>query len=423
MKQQTTRFWDILVVGGGASGLVAAGFGAGHGARTLVLERNARMARKVMITGKGRCNLTNQCDRDALIAHTVRNPRFLYSAYSAFSPQDVMALFESLGVPLKVERGNRVFPVSDRAVDVVDGLVRFASKQGAHFAQGRVDSVEPSQDEDGYCVTTDEGERFFARSVIVTTGGMSYPATGSTGDGYRIAQQNGHTIVLPEPSLVPIEVHEGFCSRLQGLSLKNITLTVQDMVKNKAIFQELGELMFTHFGLSGPLVLSASAHMRPMESGRYRMMIDCKPGLSTEQLDARLVRDLTENANRDFSNSLSSLLPKSLIPVMVSLSGIPGHLKCNQITRPMRQKLCSLCKGLALTATGFRPVEEAVVTAGGVSVKEIDPKTMQSKLHTGLYFAGEVLDVDAYTGGFNLQIAFSTGALAGRSAAQAVCGE
>ena len=421
MKQQTSSLWDVLVIGGGAAGLMAAGFAAGQGARTLVLERNARMARKVMITGKGRCNLTNQCDRDSLIAHTVRNPRFLYSAYAAFSPQDVMALLERLGVPLKVERGNRVFPVSDRAVDVVDALVRFASEQGARFAQGRAASVEPEAAQRKFRVATEEGEHFFARSVIVATGGMSYPATGSTGDGYRLARENGHTVVPPEPSLVPVEVHEGFCSRLQGLSLKNVTLTVRDTHRKKTIFEELGELMFTHFGLSGPLVLSASAQMRPMESGRYILQIDCKPGLSPEQLDARLVRDLSNNANRDFANSLSALLPRSLIPVIVGLSGIPGNLKCNQITRPMRLKLGSLCKSLSMTVTGFRPVEEAVVTAGGVSVREIDPKTMQSKLHPGLYFAGEVLDVDAYTGGFNLQIAFSTGALAGESAAQAAC--
>ena len=419
MKQQTPSLWDVLVIGGGAAGLMAAGFAAGQGARTLVLERNARMARKVMITGKGRCNLTNQCDRDSLIAHTVRNPRFLYSAYAAFSPQDVMALLERLGVPLKVERGNRVFPVSDRAVDVVDALVRFASEQGARFAQGRASSVQPEAAPGEFCVVTQEGEHFFARSVIVATGGMSYPATGSTGDGYRLARENGHTVISPEPSLVPVEVHEGFCSRLQGLSLKNVTLTVRDTLRKKTIFEELGELMFTHFGLSGPLVLSASAQMQPMESGRYILQIDCKPGLSPEQLDARLVRDLGDNANRDFANSLSALLPKSLIPVMVGLSGIPGNLKCNQITRPMRLKFGSLCKSLTMTVTGFRPVEEAVVTAGGVSVRQIDPKTMQSKLHPGLYFAGEVLDVDAYTGGFNLQIAFSTGALAGESAAKA----
>ncbi len=399
MKQQTSSLWDVLVIGGGAAGLMAAGFAAGQGAHTLVLERNARMARKVMITGKGRCNLTNQCDRDSLIAHTVRNSRFLYSAYAAFSPQDVMALLERLGVPLKVERGNRVFPVSDRAVDVVDALVRFASEQGARFAQGRAISVEPEAAQGKFRVVTEEGEHFFARSVIVATGGMSYPATGSTGDGYRLAQENGHTVIPPKPSLVPVEVHEGFCSRLQGLSLKNVTLMVRDTLRKKTIFEELGELMFTHFGLSGPLVLSASAQMQPMESGRYILQIDCKPGLTPEQLDARLVRDLGANANRDFANSLSALLPKSLIPVMVGLSGIPGNLKCNQITRPMRLKLGSLCKSLTMTVTGFRPVEEAVVTAGGVSVRQIDPKTMQSKLHPGLYFAGEVLDVDAYTGG------------------------
>ncbi len=416
----SNEMWDVLVIGGGAAGLMAAGFAAGEGARVLVLERNARMARKVMITGKGRCNVTNACDRDTLIANTVRNPRFLYSAYSAFSPRDVMSLMEDLGVPLKVERGNRVFPVSDRAVDIVDALVSFARKSGARFLQGRARSVTPMEGQ-GYTVTTQEGERLSAASVIVATGGMSYPGTGSTGDGYEIARQNGHTVLEAEPSLVPLEVHEGFCSRLQGLSLKNVTLSVKDTAKNhKVVFEELGELMFTHFGLSGPLVLSASAHLRPMEPMRYQVLIDCKPGLSAEQLDARLVRDLTENANRDFANSLSALLPKSLIPVMVSLSGIPGSLKCNQITRPMRQKLCGLCKAFPLTVTGFRPVEEAVVTAGGVSVHEVDPKTMQSKRCPGLYFAGEVLDVDAYTGGFNLQIAFSTGALAGRSAARQV---
>lgn len=417
--KQDGQIWDVLVVGGGAAGLMAAGFAARQGAGVLVLERNARMARKLMITGKGRCNLTNDCDRDTLIAHTVTNPRFLYSAFSFFSPRDVMALLEELGVPLKVERGNRVFPVSDRAVDIVDALVGFARRQGARFRQGRVADIVPQEDA-VYRVSTQEGEVISARSVIVATGGLSYPATGSTGDGYAIARALGHTVVQPAPSLVPVEVEEGFCSRLQGLSLKNVTLTVRDGLRHKTVFSQLGELMFTHYGLSGPLMLSASALMRPMEPGRYTMTIDCKPGLTMEQLDARLVRDLAQNANRDFANSLSALLPRSLIPVMVALSGIEGSLKCNQVTRPMRQKFCALCKGLSLTAARFRPVEEAVVTAGGVSVQQVDPKTMQSKLRPGLYFAGEVLDVDAYTGGFNLQIAFSTGALAGQSAAQSM---
>lgn len=418
--KQDGRVWDVLVVGGGAAGLMAAGFAARQGAGVLVLERNARMARKLMITGKGRCNLTNDCDRDTLIAHTVSNPRFLYSAFSFFSPRDVMALFEELGVPLKVERGNRVFPASDRAVDIVDALVGFARRQGARFRQGRVLNIVEQDNPAVYRAWTADGDVISARSVVVATGGLSYPSTGSTGDGYDIASSLGHTVVQPVPSLVSVEAQEGFCSRLQGLSLKNVTLTVRDKVLHKTVFSQLGELMFAHYGLSGPLVLSASANMRPMEPGRYAMIIDCKPGLTLEQLDARLVRDLSQNANRDFANSLSALLPRSLIPVMIALSGVEGSLKCNQITRPMRQKFCALCKELPLTATRFRPVEEAVVTAGGVSVQQVDPKTMQSKLRPGLYFAGEVLDVDAYTGGFNLQIAFSTGALAGQSAAQSI---
>ena len=406
---------DVLVIGGGAAGLMAAGTAASRGLRVVLLERNDRLAKKVRITGKGRCNVTNHCaDLQTLIAQVPGNGRFLYSAFSSFMPADTMRLFENLGVALKTERGNRVFPVSDSAHDIAEALERFAKQSGVRFATGRASELLT---QDG-CVTgvkTEDGTEYGCSRVIVATGGLSYPLTGSTGDGYRLAEAVGHTVVEPKPSLVPLVCHEGFCSDLMGLSLRNVTLRAVDTRKNRTIFAELGEMLFTHFGVSGPLVLSASAHMRPMERGRYALSIDLKPALTPEQLDKRVQRDFAENINRNYINALNGLLPKKLVPVVVKLSGIPASLKTNQITRRQRQDLVALLKDLRLTVTGFRPVDEAIVTSGGVKINEVDPKTMQSKLVNGLYFAGEVLDVDAYTGGFNLQIAFSTGRLAGQS--------
>ena len=349
-----------------------------------------------------------------LIANVPVNGRFLYGAFSRFMPSDTMDFFEEQGVLLKIERGNRVFPESDKAVDIVDALCRFAGHPNVTLTQGRVAELLV---EDGRLrgVKTEDGKRYEASSVLLATGGLSYPATGSTGDGYALARSAGHTIIEPQPSLVPLNVHEGWVSDLQGLALKNIAIAVRDMDSFRTVYTDFGELLFTHFGLSGPVILSASAHMKGMRRGKYEVQIDLKPALDEKQLDARLQRDFLQNANRVFANSLDALLPRKLIPVIVRLSGIAPGLKVNQVTKEMRQGLVSLLKGLRLTVTGFRSIEEAVVTSGGVSTKEIDAKTMESKLMPGLYFAGELIDVDGYTGGFNLQIAFSTGHLAGQS--------
>lgn len=414
---------NLVIIGGGAAGLMAACTAADeyreYPCSITLIEKNERFGRKIMITGKGRCNVTNNCDLDTLIASTPKNPRFLYSAFSLFSPQDTINFFENRGVSLKTERGNRVFPVSDKAVDIVDAL---ANAVKAHAKAKRIKTVtgvaETVLSESGKVtgVKLRDGNIIPADAVIIATGGVSYPLTGSTGDGYRFAKTLGHTVTDITPSLVPLECHEGWCSRLSGLSLKNVTLSVFESGKKKPIFKEMGEMLFTHFGISGPLVISASAYMKKMDKTDYTAYIDLKPALDISQLDSRILRDFSRQLNRDFSNSLDKLLPKSLIPVIVSLSGIKADTKVNSIDRAQRMKLCELLKALPLHITGFRPIEEAIITSGGISVKEINPATMQSKLIKGLYFAGEVIDVDALTGGFNLQIAFSTGVLAGKNA-------
>lgn len=409
--------YDVAIIGGGAAGLIAAGFAAKRGLGCAILERNERVGRKVMITGKGRCNITNMCDRDTFIRSVPKNGRFLYSAYSEFSPYDVVDLIEQMGVKTKVERGNRVFPVSDKAVDVVDALHDFAVKSGAVILQKR--AVKFSMN--GQRITAvicDDDSVVYANSVIVATGGVSYPKTGSTGDGYELAKSVGHNIISPTPSLVPLNIHEGFCSQMMGLSLKNVAIKVIDTKKNKTIYSDNGEMLFTHFGVSGPMILSASAHMRDMSPERYKIFIDMKPALDEKKLSERILRDFSENINCDFINSLDKLLPKKMIPVVVRLSKIPPRTKVNQITKQQRTALVSLIKNIELTVTGFRPIDEAIVTSGGVDVRQINPKTMRSKLCDNLYFAGEVIDVDAYTGGFNLQIAFSTGCIAGKNVLQ-----
>ena len=375
----------IVIIGGGAAGLMAACTAnyiyRNGGAEITVIEKNERPARKLMITGKGRCNVCNNCDIDTLIANVPENGRFLYSAFSGFAPQDTMTFFESLGVSLKTERGNRVFPVSDKASDIVDALVKAAKRGDAEIIQGTATKILT---ENGAVsgVLLENGEALPADSVILATGGMSYPLTGSTGDGYKIARALGHTVTEIKPSLVALNAHEGFCERLAGLSLKN-------------------------------LVLSASAHMRYIGKKQYTAAIDLKPGLTPEQLDKRILRDFDEEKNRDFINSLNKLLPKSIIPIVVRLSCIEPDRKVNSISREQRAALCRVLKEFTLHITGTRPIDEAIITRGGISVKEIDPKTMGSRLISGLYFAGEIIDVDAYTGGFNLQIAFSTGFAAG----------
>lgn len=404
---------DLLVVGGGAAGLMCAVTAARRGLRVRLLEKNGRCGRKLLITGKGRCNVTNQCDRDVFLQNVRVNARFLYSALSQFSPADTMDFFERNGVPLKTERGRRVFPVSDRAADIVDCLSRCAAQAGVQTVQGaaerlllRGNAVQGVQTADGRTLT--------ARAVVLATGGASYPQTGSTGDGYRLAEQAGHSVVPPRASLVPVELAErDLCAELQGLALRNVTLSVVDRTDGARAFSELGELLFTHFGVSGPLVLSASAHL---DCARHRLSIDCKPGLAPEQLDARLQRDFAASQNRAFRNALDALLPKRMIPAAVARSGVDPDKRVHQITRAERQALAAVLKDFSLTPTALRPMEEAVVTAGGVAVGEVDPKSMASRRCAGLYFAGELLDVDAYTGGYNLQIAFSTGYAAGSHA-------
>lgn len=408
----------IVIIGGGAAGLAAAISASEkykNQAEVTVIEKNERPARKVMITGKGRCNVTNNCNVDTLIANVPKNGKFLYSAFSGFTPKDVISFFETAGVPLKTERGNRVFPVSDKAVDIVDSLVKTAKSGGTKFINATAAEILAENGSVSGVKLTD-GRVISADSVILATGGMSYPLTGSTGDGYKMAQKLGHTVTELKPSLVPLCIHEGFCTKIAGLSLKNVTLSIFETGKKKPLFSEMGEMLFTHFGISGPLVLSASSHIRYMGKKEYTAFVDLKPALSIEQLDNRILRDFGEEQNKDFANSLSKLLPKSLIPVIIKLSGIKSDKKVNQIEREERLGLCKLIKALPLHITGFRPIEEAIITSGGISVKEIDPKTMGSKLVSGLFFAGEIIDVDAYTGGFNLQIAFSTGFAAGKNA-------
>ena len=405
----------VLIVGAGAAGLMAAGAASSLGKDVTVLERNDRPGRKVMITGKGRCNVTNNCTEiSELIANVPVNGRFLYSAFSNFMPADVIELIEDMGVPLKCERGKRVFPVSDKAADIVDALVEYATGDGAVIVKGRANELII---EDGMLkgVRTEDGEEYRADSVIVATGGKSYPLTGSTGDGYELAKQAGHTIIEPKPSLVPLECHEWYCSELMGLSLRNVAVKVTDTENKKVIYSDFGEMLFTHFGVSGPMILSASSKMRDMKKGKYVISIDLKPALTEEQLDTRILRDFSENTNKDFGNALGALLPRKLIPVVIRLSKIPSKTKVNQITKEERKALVNLLKDFRVTVTGFRPIDEAIVTSGGVKTSEINPKTMESKLLPGLFFAGEVIDVDAYTGGFNLQIAFSTGRLAGEN--------
>ena len=402
----------VVVIGGGAAGMMAAITAAERGAEVTLLEPNERLGKKLNITGKGRCNLTNDADRDEFLASVPRNGRFLYSSLSRFGPRETMAFFESLGVPLKVERGRRVFPVSDRAFDVSAALERRLKALRVRIARDRAVTVETS---DG-AVTGVKGERgtYAADAVVLATGGVSYPATGSTGEGHRIAQELGHTITPLRGSLVPLRERGNRCKRMQGLTLRNVGLTVWE--DEKKIHSGFGELLFTHFGVSGPLILSASAHMRRFDACRYRLEIDLKPALDLDALDKRLLSDFRKYANSDFANTLNDLLPRKLIPVIIEDSGIAPDTKARDLTKMQRRGLLALLKAFPIDIAGTRPVTEAVVTSGGVDVSEVNPKTMESRLIQGLYFAGEILDVDAYTGGYNLQIAWSTGRAAGAAA-------
>ena len=404
----------VAVVGGGAAGMMAAIAAANMGADVTLFERNDRLGKKLRITGKGRCNVTNDCDRDAFLANVPTNPRFLYSALAAFTTADTKAFFEDLGVPLKTERGNRVFPVSDKAIDVVVAMKNAVRDAGVKVINERVTSLLLR---DGSVAGVYTSHPYEFERVIVCTGGRSYPLTGSDGDGYKLAVQAGHSVTRLLPSLVPITCKGNDCRAMQGLSLRNVALSVQDNATGKTVYRDFGEMMFTHFGLTGPMILSASAHLPDIAPDKYTAYIDLKPALDEKTLDARLLSDFSKYHNKDFANCLGDLLPQKMIDVVVARSGIDPHKKVNSITVQERRALISLLKGFSVPLQGFRPIDEAIVTKGGVNVTEIKPASMESRIVSGLYFAGEVLDVDAYTGGFNLQIAFSTGHLAGESAA------
>jgi predicted Rossmann fold flavoprotein len=410
----------IAVIGGGPAGMLAAGHAAELGAEVTLFERNTLLGRKLGITGKGRCNLTNDCSPDEFIKNVTANGKFLFSAINRFTPADTMALLESLGVPLKTERGKRVFPVSDKATDVVLALKHYCLKNGVRIVCDRITELIQNDDD------TLSGVRSYKQSytgfdaVILCTGGVSYPVTGSTGDGYQMAESVGHTITPRIPSLVGLTSDDFICRETMGLSLKNVAISIKDSKKkNKIIYRDFGEMLFCHFGVSGPLILSASAHLRPMENGRYVIGIDLKPALDAAELDRRLLSDFEKYKNRNFANAFDELLPAKLREPFMKLCGIPADKKIHSITAEERHKIGDLLKNLPVTVTGFRPIGEAIVTSGGVSVKEIEPQTMRSKKCPNLYFAGEVMDLDAYTGGFNLQIAFCTAHAAAESAAEA----
>ena len=394
--------YNLIVIGAGAAGLFAAVTAAEAGAKVLVLERNDRIGKKLAITGKGRCNVTNDASTEDVLKNIPRNSRFLYSSITNYPPEKVIAFFEERGCPLKVERGNRVFPASDRSADIISVFSRLLDKLPITLKRCRVTKLLVANDRISG-VETDRGE-FLCNKVILATGGASYPLTGSTGDGYALVEALGHKIIPPTGSLVPL-VSSDACGEMQGLSLRNTELKLLDK-KGKVVFKDFGELLFTHFGISGPMALSASAHLKEGQS--YEIALDLKPALDEGKLDTRFLRDLEKYSNRSMENALADLYPHSMIPVILKMSGIPMDLKAHSLTKAQRRELLLNTKSMRFPVIGTRPVEEAIITRGGISVKEVDPKTMESKLISGLYFAGEVLDCDAYTGGFNLQIAWST---------------
>lgn len=406
--------YDVIVIGGGAAGMMSAAASASRGLKTLLLEKNDRLGRKILISGKGRCNITNSTDIEGLIENTPGNGTFLYSAFYTFSNEDLISLLNSLGLETKVERGGRIFPVSDNAKDVVDVLAKHVRKSGAEIRYNA--EIKSLIIEEGKVkgVHLNDGTTISSSKVIVCTGGKSYPGTGSTGDGYEMAKQAGHKIIDLKPSLVALVTKEDYIKELQGLSLRNIEITVKDK-KGRKIYSDFGELLFTHFGVSGPVILSASRHVLPYDYKDVKIYIDLKPALDESKLDARIQRDFEEYSRKQFKNALDDLLPQKLIPVIINLSEIPPEKFVNQITKAERQKLVTILKNFETTVIGARSIKEAIVTAGGVDTREINPSTMESKLVEGLFFAGEVIDVDAYTGGFNLTIAFSTGFLAGQN--------
>lgn len=420
----------VCIIGGGAAGLMSACIAAMYGASVVVFEKNksnkpldsercfdnAYLGKKLLITGKGRCNLTNDCTREEFMKNVPRNNKFLYAAYSSFGSADVIKFFEDRGLSLKTERGGRVFPVSDKSLDVLKALKSELKMLGCKFVNCEITDI----------ISTDEGVSelhteecvYTVSRVILCTGGLSYPVTGSDGKGMRFAEKLGHTIVAPRPSLVPLISPDKNCKRLQGLSLRNVKLLLCDK-NGKEVFSELGEMMFTHFGVTGPLVLSASAHIDSSPAD-YSLYIDLKPGLDEKKLDDRILADFAKYQNKEFKNSLSELLPSKIIPIIVEMSGIPADKKVNSVTKEERLSLVALLKKFPVSISDFRPIDEAIITRGGINVKEISPSTMESKIVKGLYFAGEIIDVDAYTGGFNLQIAFSTAYLAAKSCAESL---
>lgn len=405
----------VIIIGAGAAGLIAAGSAARTADKVILIEKNDIAGKKLLITGKGRCNITNAAEIEDMIMQYPRNAKFLYSALYSFTNEDIIRIIEKNGVKTKVERGGRVFPVSDRAADVVRALKKYAMKDNVTLIHGTVKSLI-MEDSKVIGVKTDS-KMILADRVIICTGGKSYPITGSTGDGYKFARSAGHTIVEPKASLIPVITEEKWVKDLMGLSLKNIKITAYNR-QNKKVYSDFGEMLFTHFGISGPVVLSMSAYLKNIDKEKYRIEIDLKSALTEEQLTARIIRDFAKYNKKHLINSMDDLLPKALIPVIISLSGIDSHKAVNTITREERAELVRLLKHFSLTAVGVRPVEEAIVTSGGVKTGEINPSTMESKLIHGLYFAGEVIDVDGYTGGYNLQAAFSTGFLAGENAAK-----
>jgi predicted Rossmann fold flavoprotein len=415
----TTENIRVAVIGGGAAGMAAAAFAAYAGAEVTLYEKNGpgKMGWKLAITGKGRCNVTNDCTRDEFLENIPRNPRFLYAAYSAFPPSRVMEHFEYLGVPLKVERGRRVFPESDKARHIVDALVRDLEYSGVKVVGGAVKNVTKENGVFTVHMTHAEKPRDFDR-VILATGGVSYPRTGSTGDGHAFARSLGHKPTPLTASLVPLVSPGKLCPSMQGLSLKNTALTVVETVSGKKVYEDFGEIMFTHFGLTGPMALSASARLEKVVPGRYEVILDLKPALDEATLDTRLLSDFSKYKNRDIINALGDLLPSKMIEPFVDMTGIPRDTKVHSITKEMRKRIIATLKGFRIPISGLRPIDEAIITRGGIPTDEIDPRTMQSKICEGLYFAGEIIDVDGYTGGYNLQIAWSTAFLAGNAAAK-----
>ena len=414
-SMQNGNYYDtvkIAVIGGGAAGMMAAGTAILSGAEVTIFESTDRLGKKLAITGKGRCNVTNNCTREEFLESVTKNPRFLYAALSAFSTEDTMNLFESLGVSLKTERGRRVFPESEKAIDIVNALRDYSA--AAKVMHKKVSSI--TKTDDRFTVTAGNKEYVFDK-VIIATGGKSYPLTGSDGSGYKLAMKLGHSVIELIPSLIPMPSWSPVCKEMQGLSLKNVKISIKNEA-GKVLYTDFGEMMFAHFGVTGPVILSASAHLRGEDISRLTLSIDLKPALDDKTLDQRLLSVFQKKTNKDLINSLGDLLPTKMIEPFIALSGVDGRKKVNSITKEERRALLNTLKSFDIPLDGYRPIEEAIVTSGGVDVKEITPKTMESKLVEGLYFAGEVIDVDAYTGGYNLQIAFSTGYLAGKSAAE-----